>query len=251
MRAVLMVGGRGVRLRPFTTTIPKPLVPIGGERPILELLLCQLAHFGVTHVTLATGHLGHLIESYVDDGAHWDLHVDYWHDRVPLGTVGPLVEHVDELPETFLLLNGDLLCDLDFADMVDFHVAHDADVTVAAAQRAVGIEYGVLEADGDSLRSFREKPSMEYLVNMGIYVIARDALRSFQPGAALDADQLIADRIAAGRANVYTFDGYWLDIGRPEDYDRANADYPTLRPLLHAGPELIIDLTGLPAPQPT
>ena len=118
MRAVLMVGGRGMRLRPFTTTIPKPLVPVGGELPIIELLLRQLRRCGVTEVTLATGHMGGLIQRYVGDGAQWDLTIDYWHEDAPLGTIGPLLQHRDSLPDDVLLLNGDLLCSIDFAELV-------------------------------------------------------------------------------------------------------------------------------------
>lgn len=121
MRAVLMVGGRGMRLRPFTTTIPKPLVPVGGELPIIELLLRQLRRCGVTEVTLATGHMGGLIQRYVGDGAQWDLSIDYWHEDAPLGTIGPLLQHRDSLPDDVLLLNGDLLCSIDFAELVAFH----------------------------------------------------------------------------------------------------------------------------------
>lgn len=247
MRAILMVGGQGVRLRPFTTTIPKPLVPVGGEFPILEVLLRQLSHYGVRDVTLATGHLGHLIESYVGDGNHWGLDVDYWQDKTPLGTVGPLVEHLDELPDHFLLMNGDLLCDIDFRDLYDFHRRSSNLVSVAAARRQIRIDFGVLSADGDTLQEFREKPELEYLVNMGIYAISRRSLERFQPGEELGADQLIRDCIEAERASVYRFDGYWLDIGRPEDYDRANAEFAAVRSLLLHESE---EVAGPSTPEP-
>jgi NDP-mannose synthase len=244
MRAVLVVGGRGVRLRPFTTSIPKPLVPLGGEIPILEVLLRQLRRHGVERVTLATGHLGHLIRSYVGDGSAWNLDVDYWQETAPLGTVGPLLEHLDELPEDFLLLNGDLLSDIDFGALMSFHREAGGDVTVAASKRSVDIEFGVLDTEGTKLCGFREKPSLDYLVNMGIYVIARSALEEFQAGEPLGADELVARQIAAGGANVFHFDGYWLDIGRPEDYDRANAEFPKLRSLLLDDTvDSLIDLT--------
>jgi NDP-sugar pyrophosphorylase family protein len=243
--AVLVVGGRGVRLRPFTTTIPKPLVPIGGELPILEVLLRQLRRDGFDRVTLALGHLGHFIRSYVGDGSRFELEVDYWQESVPLGTVGPLVEHVDELPEHVLVLNGDLLCSLDFRGLMDFHLAHQGEVTLAASSQKVAIEFGVLDLDGDDLQAFREKPQIEYHTNMGIYAIARSALARFEPGAPVGADQLIEEQLANGRSpKVFRFDGYWLDIGRPEDYDRANVEFRRLRStFLPEVDETFLDLT--------
>ncbi len=231
-RAVLMVGGQGVRLRPFTTTIPKPLVPIGGECPILEVLLRQLRRDGVEQVTLALGHLGHLIRRFVGDGSAWDLQVDYWQEDAPLGTVGPLLAHLDELPEEVLVLNGDLLCNLDFAELLDFHRGHGGELTVAASTQVVDVQFGVLDLDGTELRGFREKPRIEMHTNMGIYVIARSALERLEAGRAVGADELIAEQLSQARSpRVFTFAGYWLDIGRPEDYDRANEEFQRLRHL--------------------
>jgi NDP-mannose synthase len=246
VRAVLMVGGRGVRLRPFTTTIPKPLVPIGGECPILEVLLRQLRRYRIFDVTLAIGHMGNLIRSYVGDGSAWGLRVDYWEDGEPLGTVGPLVEHVGELPETVLVLNGDLLCSLDFNALIAFHLEHGSELTMAASRQDVKIDFGVLDVDGADLLAFREKPQFEYHVNMGIYVVARTALERYEPGQAVGADDLISQQLSAGRSpKVFKFDGYWLDIGRPEDYDKANAEFARLRPAL-LGDDFanVIDLRG-------
>lgn len=242
LRAVVMVGGRGVRLRPFTSTIPKPLVPVGGECPILEVLLRQLRHDGFDRVTLSIGHLGHLIRSYVGDGSRLGLEVDYWDDEgAPLGTMGPLVAHAEELPEHTLVLNGDLLCDLDFARLVQAHIDSGTDLTVAACRRTTRIDFGVLEVDGAVLREFREKPSVEYRVNMGVYVVATAGLREFSPGRPLGADDLIRRHLDGGRpVNVYDFDGYWLDIGRPEDYDRANAEFQFLRPHLMRDHESVV-----------
>ena len=180
VRAVLMVGGRGVRLRPFTTTIPKPLVPIGGECPILEVLLRQLRRYRIEDVTLAIGHMGHLIRSYVGDGSAWGLRVDYWEDGEPLGTVGPLLEHVEELPETVLVLNGDLLCSLDFNALIAFHLEHGSELTLAASRQDVKIDFGVLDLDGADLLAFREKPRFQYHVNMGIYVVAAHRARALR-----------------------------------------------------------------------
>lgn len=242
MRAVVMAGGRGMRLRPFTATIPKPLVPLGGECSILDVLLGQLRRDGFDQVTLSIGHLGHLIRSYVGDGTLWGVEVDYWEDRdQPLGTMGPLVEHRDELPAEVLVLNGDLLCSLDFRALVEFHRRAGGDLTLAAARRVERSEFGVLDVAGTSLRAFREKPSTEYLVNMGVYVLDRSALDGFEPGRPCGADELVASRIEAGSARVFAFDGYWLDIGRPADYERANAEFADIRPRL-LGPPPTVDL---------
>jgi len=225
-----MVGGRGVRLRPYTTTIPKPLVPVGGELPIIEVLLRQLRCFGVTEVTLAIGHMGHLIRSYVRDGSTWDLSVDYWDEDEPLGTLGPLLQHRDGLSDDVLLLNGDLLCNLDFSKLVEFHRDHGGGLTMAASARSIDLQFGVLEVDDGTLSRFREKPQYKYLANMGIYVVDHAILDKLDPDGPHGVDDLVKVMLdAEQRPNVFEFDGYWLDIGRPEDYDRANADFADLR----------------------
>ena len=230
MRAVLMVGGRGMRLRPFTTTIPKPLVPVGGELPIIELLLRQLRRCGVTEVTLATGHMGGLIQRYVGDGAQWDLTIDYWHEDAPLGTIGPLLQHRDSLPDDVLLLNGDLLCSLAPAGRAASPPRGGGGPPGGGPPRRIDVEFGVLEVVGTELNEFREKPQLAYLANMGIYVLSRTVLDQLDGDGAHGVDELIRSLLAAGvHPNVYEFDGYWLDIGRPEDYDRANLEFAELR----------------------
>lgn len=237
MRAVILAGGKGVRLRPYTTCIPKPLVPIGGECAILEVLLRQLRRQGFERITLAIGHLGGLIRSYVGDGSQWGLDIDFWQEDRPLGTMGPLVEHRDELDEHVVVLNADLLCDIDFADLLAYHLRASAELTIASFPRVVGIDFGVLDVTDGRLRGFREKPTYEYLVNMGIYAISRQVLETFDPGAPLGFDELVVSLLAAGRdPHIYRFDGYWLDIGRPEDYDRANREFGTIEQLVLGGP---------------
>lgn len=257
MRAVLMVGGRGVRLRPFTTTIPKPLVPVGEELPIIELLLRQLIGHGVSHVTLATGHMGHLIRSYVGDGSTWGLTVDYWHEDTPLGTIGSLVQHRDSLPEDVLLLNGDLLCSIDFTELIAFHRRNGGGLTMAGSKRRIDVQFGVLEVDGTALDAFREKPHFDYLANMGIYVVSRSVLERLEPEGSHGVDDLINELLALGqRPNVFGFDGLWIDIGRPEDYDRANAEFAEIRRQLLGddsgvhGDGAVLDLRDGTAPIP-
>ena len=233
MHAVILAGGRGVRLRPYTTAFPKPLVPIGDEFAIIEIVLRQLRSSGFSTATIAIGHLGQLIRAYCGDGAQWDLSIDYWPEDAPLGTMGPVVSNLEQLPESFLVMNGDVLTDLDFGELLRGHDAAGAGLTVAAYDRVVKIDFGVLGLggdDGDRIVEFREKPVEHFSVSMGTYAVSRDTLTGYPVGEPLGFDELVLDLIAAGRPpRVHRFDGYWLDIGRPDDYDRANEDWETLR----------------------
>jgi mannose-1-phosphate guanylyltransferase len=230
MHAVILAGGRGVRLRPYTTSIPKPLVPIGDEHSILEIVLLQLAHHGFTSITLAIGHFGHLIRSYVGDGSRWGLTVDYVEEQTPLGTIGPLLPILDRLPEHFLVMNGDILTDLPFGDLLRGHITSGDPLTVATYDRRVQIDFGVLDVTDGHIASFREKPTLPCHVSMGVYGLSRDTLERYEPGRPFGFDELVLDLLDQGRPpRSHHFDGYWLDIGRPEDYDRANNDFEVLR----------------------
>ncbi|MBY8883393.1 nucleotidyltransferase family protein [Streptomyces sp. PTM05] len=236
MHAVILAGGKGIRLRPYTTALPKPLVPIGDQHPILEIVLRQLAGAGFTSCTLAIGHLGHIIRAYVGDGSQWGLRVDYTTEESPLGTMGPLLTMLDRLPEHFLVMNGDVLTDLDYGDVLRRHRRTGPPLTIATYQRKVSIDFGVLTTEGDQVVGFHEKPSMAYRVSMGVYGLSRSALTRYAPGLPLGFDDLVLDLLAAETPPVsYDFDGYWLDIGRPDDYDRANAEFTTRRGLLLKG----------------
>lgn len=231
--AIILAGGRGTRLRPYTTTIPKPLVPIGDESAILEIVLRQLAANGIRRVTIAIGHLGELIRAYVGSGEQWDLEVDYATETRPLGTMGPVVAILDRLPDRFLVLNGDILTDLRFSALLDAHAASDAPLTIATYRRKVEIDFGVLTVESGRVVAFREKPSLDYEVSMGVYALSHATLEPYPVGEPLGFDRLVLDLLAAGRMPAaYPVEGYWLDIGRPEDYDRANAEFAGLRPLL-------------------
>jgi NDP-mannose synthase len=228
--AVILAGGRGTRLRPYTTSIPKPLVPIGDDCAILEVVLRQLAGQGFRRVTIAIGHLGELIRAYAGDGSQWGLEADYVAEDHPLGTMGPVVAMLDRLPESFLVINGDVLTDLRFGDLLAAHEAAGAPLTIATYARKVVIDFGVLEVANGRVVGFSEKPTLDYRVSMGVYAVARSALAGYPAGQALGFDQLVLDLLAAGRTPAaYAFDGYWLDIGRPEDYDQANLEFPRLR----------------------
>ncbi|MEV6615877.1 sugar phosphate nucleotidyltransferase [Streptomyces sp. NPDC051051] len=236
MHAVILAGGKGVRLRPYTTALPKPLVPIGDQHAILEIVLRQLATAGFTSCTIAIGHLGEIIRAYVGDGTQWGLAVDYATEESPLGTMGPLLKLRDRLPETFLVMNGDVLTDLDYADVLLRHRESDAPLTIATYARRVHIDFGVLTTTDSKVVAFTEKPSMDYRVSMGVYGLTRSTLDGYTAGLPLGFDELVLDLLKAGDApHAYDFDGYWLDIGRPDDYDRANAEFTSRRSLLLKG----------------
>ena len=234
--AVILAGGKGTRLRPYTTSIPKPLVPIGDETAILEIVLRQLARDGFERITIAIGHLGELIRAYVGTGEQWGLHVDYATEPKPLYTMGPVVSILDRLPERFLVLNGDILTDLSYSKLLEAHEASDAPITIATYRRQLDVDFGVLTVQGGKVVGFVEKPKLNYEVSMGVYAVSRSTLATYPAGEALGFDRLVLDLLAAGRNPAsYLFEGYWLDIGRPEDYDRANAEFAALRSVLLPG----------------
>jgi NDP-sugar pyrophosphorylase family protein len=233
MHAVVLAGGKGVRLRPYTTALPKPLVPIGDRQVILEVVLQQLASQGFTHVTVAINHLGRLIRAFVGDGSRWGLSVDYAEEDAPLSTVGPLFALRDRLPEDFLVMNGDVLTALPFGELLRTHVEAEVPLTVATAPRSTRIDFGVLEIDQARVVGFSEKPAMSYHVSMGVYGMSRKTLAPYPPGVAFGFDELVLDLIARGEHPAsYEYSGYWLDIGRPDDYDVANRDFDRLRSTL-------------------
>ena len=230
MRTVILAGGKGTRLRPFTITIPKPIVPVG-DTAVMEILVRQLARAGCERVTVALSHLAQLIMAYFGDGRKWGLDIDYSVEDEPLGTIGPL-RLIEDLPENFLVMNGDVLTDLDFAEFFARHVDSGAEATIATYRRDVKIDFGVLKYDSDESRitGFVEKPVERFGVSMGIYAFSRRILELVPTDRAYGFDNLMLDMIAAGRdVRGYQFDGYWLDIGRPDDYQRANDEFERLR----------------------
>jgi NDP-sugar pyrophosphorylase family protein len=231
MHAVILAGGKGVRLRPYTTRLPKPLVPIGEEHSIMEIVLSQLARCGFDRVTLAIGHLGDLIRSYIGDGSRWGVEIDYsLPEEVPLGTMGPVLQVLDRLPEKFLVMNGDVLTDLDYADLMRQHRESDAPLTVATYQRQAQLDYGVLTTRDGQVVEFTEKPTIDYRVSMGIYACSKPTLAGYPPGLPFGFDELMLDMLARDTPpQEYAFDGYWFDIGRPDDYDRVNAEFGVIR----------------------
>lgn len=231
-QAVILVGGKGTRLRPYTLTFPKPMMPVG-EMPILEVILRQLAANGFSRVILAVNHQAAMFRTYFGDGAGYGLEIVYSLELEPLGTMGPL-RLIEHLPEHFLVMNGDILTDLDYAAALGAHAEGDELFTVFASQRTQLIDYGVLGTDdGGGLISFAEKPRIPYLVSMGVYAVSLRVLEHIPPGVPFGFDQLMHALLAAGqRVHVVPYEGYWLDIGRPDDYELANDDFERMRPRL-------------------
>lgn len=220
-RAIILAGGRGTRLRPYTVVLPKPLMPIG-DYPILEIIIRQLAHYQFERVTLAVNHQVDLIKTFFGNGKKWGIKIDYSFEHQPLSTMGPL-KLIHDLPDDFLIMNGDVLTDLDFYSFFENHLHNQNIFTIATSQRIQTSEYGVLQIDQDNtLYGFQEKPSTQYDVSMGIYVANKKILSVIPPETTYGFDHLMLDLIKARQpAKVYRFSGYWLDIGRPDDYMRA------------------------------
>mgnify|MGYP003383671965 CR=1 FL=1 len=231
MRAVILAGGKGQRLRPYTTVLPKPLMPIG-DMPILEVVLRQLKAAGVTRVTMAVGYLAELLQAFFGDGKRLGLQIDYSFEEKPLGTVGPLTLIPSLANEAeFLMMNGDVLTTMDYTRLIERHRTSGADVTVATYRREVKIDFGVIESDAaDMLTGYVEKPRFDYRVSMGVYCFSARVLSRLQPGVHCDFPDLIKQLLAAGRPVAsYPFDGYWLDMGRPDDYATAIEEFETRR----------------------
>lgn len=229
MRAIIMAGGKGTRLRPYTTLIPKPLVPLGGKYSILEIIIMQLARSGFTHVTLAVNHLSHLIMAYFGDGARFKVKIDYSLEEGELSTIGPLTL-IDDLPENFLVMNGDILCDLDYKKFLDTHIKKGSQVSVSAYCREVKIDFGVLKYDEESrLTEFQEKPTYDYDVSMGVYCINHSVIEKLPRGQKYGFDNLMLDGLAKKQEiSIEPFAGYWLDIGRSDDYQYADDNFADL-----------------------
>lgn len=226
MRAVLLAGGRGTRLRPYTTVLPKPLMPIM-DKPILEIVVRQLQKAGFEHITFAVGYLAELIQAVFSDGRRFGLTIDYSFEEHPLGTAGPL-SLIDPPTDDFLVMNGDILTNLDFADFIRAHRAYDAVATIAVFNKAVPISLGILEIDDHQrVVGYTEKPTLFYPVSTGIYCFSPRVLKFIPRNSHFDLPDLIRRLFHESIDNVraYRFDGYWLDIGRPEDYEVAVQQY--------------------------
>lgn len=226
MRAVILAGGKGTRLRPYTSLLPKPLVPIGEDRAVIEIIIEQLVKAGVKHITIAVNHLANLVMSFIGNGDRWGIKIDYSLEDKPLSTIAPL-KLIEDLPEDFLVLNGDILTDLNFRDLLETHRQNGSHVTVATFRRTQKTDYGVIDTDSDNrIVGFREKPAQTYQVSMGVYALNKSVLEPLEKGVPYGFDNLMYDCIAQERpASSYLWEGFWLDIGRPEDYDYCNQNH--------------------------
>lgn len=232
MNVVILAGGQGTRLRPYTTILPKPLVPIG-DGPILELILRQLAAAEVTKVHLCVGHLGELIRVYFSEATKLpkDLVLEWHWEETPLGTAGPL-RLVPEPEETFIAMNGDVVTSLDYRELVAFHRQQQATMTVATHTKQIEIDLGVIESEAELVTCYREKPSLTYDVSMGIYVLEPAALRHIPEQGPFQIPELVQSLLGADECvATYKTKAEWYDIGTILEYEQATEE-------IEARPEL-------------
>jgi NDP-sugar pyrophosphorylase family protein len=241
MQAILLAGGKGTRLRPFTHVFPKPLMPLGDAEamPIIEVVLRQLARFGFGDVAVITGYLTELIEAFCGDGRKFGTRLTYHREVTPLGTAGGLTL-IPRPDEPVLVINGDILTTLDFAAMYAFHRAQGAAATIASYPREVRVDFGVLEFGDDPhlLTGYREKPELSFQVSMGVYILDPIAWDFLTPGRPLPMPELLETMRAAGNpVHCFRQDCYWLDIGRHDDYATANDIFEARRASFLGEPE--------------
>ena len=226
MKAVILAGGKGTRLYPYTLVLPKPLVPIG-PKSVLEILIRRLRKFGFDEIIISIGYLGSLIRSLCGDGSKWGINISYCEEPEPLGTIGPLTLVEDRLTETFLVCNGDVITDLDIYNFIEFHKKKDVIATIAATKCKTKISLGVLECNGDSeIMNFIEKPEREYLASMGIYLFEPEVFNYIPKNVPFGFDDLMRAFLFK-KVPVYSYvdGGYWLDIGRQEDFRKAQDEF--------------------------
>lgn len=225
MVAVILAGGKGTRLKPFTMTIPKPLLPLG-DMPILEVVIRQLAAAGIGRIVLTLGHMAPLLRATLGDGSKWGVRLEYCIEDEALGTAGAL-SLVRDLPDHFLVMNGDILTTLDYRKLIAFHCNHGVWGTIALSGRKVQVDYGVVTTTAEGgLRDYTEKPVLRYDVSMGINVLSRRCLRFIRPKRKLNMPELLLAMKRAGkRILCYRRDCYWQDIGRFDDYQKASEDF--------------------------
>jgi|TARA_B100001971_G_C18251582_1_gene578658 NDP-sugar pyrophosphorylase family protein len=228
-RVVILAGGKGARLKPYTKIFPKPLMPIG-EMPILEVVLRQLKSFGFEMITLSVNHLADLIKNFFGNGSQLGLDISYCIEDTPLGTAGS-ISLVKDITENFLVMNGDLLTTIDYSSIMQKHIDSGSMATIGVFPREVKIDFGVLELDDSGeLLAYTEKPSFEYMVSMGINIFNKSVLDFIPKGKYLDIPVLMMNLKKAGRkVSTFQSDCDWLDIGRPDDYEQAVVEFERSR----------------------
>ncbi len=233
MRAIVLAGGFGMRLRPYTAVLPKPLMPIG-DRPVLDIIIRQLRRVGgCDRITISTGYLAELIEVFFGDGQKYDVAIDYFRETEPLGTVGSL-GLIPDLNGDFLVMNGDILTDLDYAQLISDHQRNDAIATIATRSRELEIALGVPQFgdNGDPTRitGFVEKPRIDYDASMGVFCLSDRAVSYIGRGEHLNLPELVLRLIDNGEmVRAWPSNDYWLDMGQHDDYEAAVADFERMR----------------------
>ena len=230
MKAIILAGGKGTRLDPYTTVFPKPLMPIDGM-PILEVIVRQLTYFQINEMVFAVSQQSEpLLSAYFGNGSRYGVDISYSREERPLGTAGPL-SNIPSLPETFLVMNGDILTTLNYQKLIRYHRRHKGIVTIAMSQKKVQLELGVMEFNrAHQLTRYIEKPVLSYSVSMGIYVFEREVLGWIPSQKYLDFPELIQKLIKQKEKVVcYPSDDFWLDIGRHEDYEEAQKKFQEMR----------------------
>lgn len=228
MKAVILAGGKGTRLAPYTTILPKPLIPVG-HKPILEIIIKQLMHYGFKDITLAVGYLAEIIQAYFQNSSissSKDVKLTYIRESEPLGTAGSL--HIFKAAkEPFLVMNGDILTTLNFNKLIKFHRENKAALTIAAHKRKVRVDLGVIESDSEgNLLNYLEKPTHTYHVSMGIYVYSPVVFKYIKAGEYLDFPDMVLKLVKnKEKVKLYSSEDFWLDIGKPEDYARAVEEF--------------------------
>jgi NDP-sugar pyrophosphorylase family protein len=237
-RVIILAGGLGTRLRPYTLVMPKPLVPIG-DRPVLDIIVHQLRHYGFDRITVATGYMAELIEAFFGDGSTYGIPIDYFREREPLGTVGSLAM-IEDLDEDFVVMNGDTLTDMNYMNLLDRHRGSGAIATIATRVREIEISLGVMRLEDrfqpERVTDYIEKPRIEYIASMGVYCFSPRIVEFIERDVRLDFPDLIRRLIARGeRVEAHRSEDYWMDIGRHEDYEQALEDFESLRARLIPG----------------
>lgn len=225
MQTIILAGGKGTRLKPYTTVFPKPLMPVG-DLPILEVVIRQLKYYGFTNITMAVGHLKELLQAYFNNGEKWNVDINYSVEEKALGTAAPL-KLVKDLEDDFIIMNGDVLSDINYNEFFEFHKSKKSKCTIAVYQKMVKIDLGVLDLDGQNLLlDYIEKPEINYNVSMGIYAFHKSVIDYIPKDQYFDFPDLVKVLLREKiTVNGFAFNGYWLDIGRPEDYEMATQTF--------------------------
>jgi NDP-sugar pyrophosphorylase family protein len=230
MKAIILAGGRGTRLAPYTTVFPKPLMPVDGM-PILEVIVKQLAHFHIEELIFTVSQESEpLLSAYFGNGSRYGVDISYSREEKPLGTAGPL-SLISDLPETFLVMNGDVLTTLNYQKLIQYHRRQRGMVTIAMNQKRIQLELGVMElGQGHRLTQYIEKPTLSYSVSMGVYIFEKKVLKWVPSRGYLDFPELIQKLLRKGeKVFCYPSNDFWLDIGRHEDYGEAQRMFQKMK----------------------